>query len=99
MAQPLLDRYSAIGTYNSDMSPILRRICSVAGFCLVGASLICAQDWKTSESLPAVDLSGLTPAQKATALKLIRQDGCSCGCNMKVAECRIADPSCSYSTG
>jgi protein-disulfide isomerase len=42
--------------------------------------------------LPAVDLSGLSPAQKATALKLLRERGCSCGCGMKVAECRVKDP-------
>ena len=61
--------------------------------------MACAQDWKTLESLPAVDLSGLTPAQKATALKLIRVRDCTCGCNMKVAECRVKDPNCYYSRG
>lgn len=67
------------------------------------AALGLAQDntqaWKTTENYPAVDLSGLNSAQKAEALKLIRERGCSCGCNMTVAQCRIVDPSCSYSTG
>jgi len=61
--------------------------------------LVCAQDWKTLETLPAVDLSGLSPGQKATALKLIRERGCSCGCGMKVAECRVKDPNCYFSKG
>lgn len=67
-------------------------------FCLV-ASLLCAQDWQTLESLPAVDFSGLSPAQKATALKALRELDCSCGCGMKVAECRVKDPACSFSRG
>ena len=58
-----------------------------------------AQDWSTMESLPSVDLSELTPAQKASALKLIRQRDCPCGCAMKIAECRIKDPNCYYSKG
>ena len=61
--------------------------------------MVCAQDWKTLETLPAVDLSGLSPGQKATALKLIRERGCSCGCGMKVAECRVKDPNCYFSKG
>lgn len=75
------------------------RLPFLAAFCLLAACLAFAQDWKTADTLPGVDFSGLSPAQKATALKLLRDRDCSCGCNMKVAECRIADPSCSYSTG
>jgi len=71
----------------------------IAGMCLLGAVLLFAQDWRTTDALPKVDLTGLTPAQKAKVLKLLRDDDCSCGCGMKVAECRIKDPSCSYSKG
>lgn len=60
---------------------------------------IWAQDWQTTEALPAIDLSSLSPAQKASALKLLRQTDCSCGCGMKLAECRVKDPNCSYSRG
>lgn len=63
------------------------------------AALGLAQDWKTTENYPAVDLSGLSGAQKTEALKLLRERPCSCGCSMTVAQCRIEDPSCSYSTG
>jgi protein-disulfide isomerase len=64
---------------------------------MTAATLLIAQDWQTSETLPATDLTGLTPAQKALALKVLRANGCPCGCGMKMAECRIQDPNCSYS--
>lgn len=81
------------------MSNCCLRALAIAGLYIMGAAMAGAQDWKTLESLPAVDLSGLTPAQKATALKLIRVRDCTCGCNMKVAECRVKDPNCYYSRG
>jgi protein-disulfide isomerase len=71
----------------------------IGGLCLLGAVLLFAQDWRTSDSLPSVDLNGLTPVQKTKVLKLLRESGCSCGCGMKLAECRMADPGCSYSKG
>ncbi len=64
----------------------------------VSALLLCAQDWKTAGTLPGVDLSGLSAQQKATVLKTLREQPCSCGCGMKLAECRVVDPSCTYST-
>jgi protein-disulfide isomerase len=70
-----------------------------AGLCLLGVAMLFAQDWKNVETLPDVDLTNLTAAQKATALKILRDHGCSCGCNMKVAECRVVDPNCSFSKG
>jgi protein-disulfide isomerase len=65
--------------------------------CVLTAALLIAQDWQTSQNLPAVDFTGLTPAQKALALKVLRSKGCPCGCGMKMAECRTKDPDCSYS--
>ena len=65
--------------------------------CLLGASLLAAQDWQTSQDLPAVDFTGLTAAQKALALKVLRTNACPCGCAMKMAECRMKDTGCSYS--
>jgi protein-disulfide isomerase len=75
------------------------RALAIAALYVLGTALVCAQDWSTLESLPAVDLSSLSPAQKAAALKLLRARGCSCGCGMKVAECRVKDPNCAYSKG
>ena len=56
------------------------------------------QDWNKVTALPGVEMKGLNTRQKAAALKMLRQAGCSCGCDMKLAECRMNDPNCSYST-
>ncbi len=66
---------------------------------LGGAALLWAQEWQTVANLAGVDLSGLTPARKTRALRALRTQACSCGCGMKVAECRVKDPSCSFSRG
>lgn len=71
----------------------------LAGLGMVAAALLLAQDWTTATSLTGVDLGGLNATQTATVLKLLRQRGCSCGCGMKLAECRTKDPACAYSKG
>src|SRR5580693_10372887 len=53
--------------------------------------------WQTATDLPGVEWPSLTPARKALALKIVRTEACSCGCDMKVAECRMKDHSCAYS--
>lgn len=68
-------------------------------FLLLGIGGLCAQDWQTAESLPNVSLSGLTAGQKATVLKILRENGCPCGCSLKIAQCRVVDTACSYSKG
>lgn len=64
-------------------------------FGLVGVMF--AQSWQTAVELPSVDLSGLSPTLKAAVLKMVREQDCNCGCNLKIAECRIKDPNCTYS--
>jgi len=81
------------------MSFSLPRALVLAALCLIPAAFANAQDWTTLENLPAVDMSGLSAEQKATALKLLRARDCSCGCSMKVAECRVKDPNCYFSKG
>src|SRR5580700_7307955 len=71
----------------------------LSAICLFGAVLLFAQDWQTATSLPAVDMGGLTPAQQTKALRAMRAQECSCGCGMKIAECRVKDPTCSFSKG
>lgn len=61
------------------------------------ASILPAQNWKTATELPRVDFTGLTAAQKNVALTVMREESCVCGCEMKIAECRIADPPCGIS--
>ena len=66
---------------------------------LGGAALLLAQEWQTVTDLAGVDFAGLSPARKTLALKALRTQACTCGCDMKVAECRVKDPACSYSRG
>jgi protein-disulfide isomerase len=53
--------------------------------------------WKTAETLPNADFTGLTAVQKHAVLKILRDQDCSCQCGMKTAECLMKDPNCSYS--
>jgi len=85
--------------YNEVMIRPSRIARQVPAWFLLGAVLLFAQDWKTATTLPAVDMAGLTPAKKATALKLLRNRDCTCGCGMKVAQCRVEDPGCTFSRG
>lgn len=90
-------------SYNESMNYFVLRACKMAGIltalCMLGAYIACAQDWKNADALPAVDFNSLTAAQKATALKILREHDCSCGCGMKMAQCRVQDANCSYSKG
>jgi hypothetical protein len=73
---------------------------TIAACAVVGAALLLAQpDWKTVVNLPAVDFSGLSPVKSHALLRLLRNHDCTCGCGMKVAECRVNDPGCSWSKG
>jgi protein-disulfide isomerase len=72
----------------------------IAACAVVGAALLLAQpDWKTLTKLPDVDFSGLSPVKVRALLRLMRNHDCTCGCGMKVAECRVKDPRCVYSKG
>jgi protein-disulfide isomerase len=62
--------------------------------CALAAACTFAQDWTTATDLPEVDLNGLNASQKKEALDLLRAEPCTCGCDMKLAECRIMDPNC-----
>lgn len=53
--------------------------------------------WKTASALPNVDFTGLSADQKQQVLKLLREENCTCGCGMKMAECRVKDPKCAFS--
>src|SRR5260370_33877557 len=75
------------------------KIRPAAGCCVLCAAHRSAQDGKSATTLGGVELTGLTPAQKATVVKMLREQGCSCGCNMKIAQCRVEDPGCSFSRG
>lgn len=55
------------------------------------------ESWQAQTNLPGVDWKGVTGAKKQAALKMMQSEGCQCGCNMKIAECRIKDPACGVS--
>jgi protein-disulfide isomerase len=65
----------------------------------LAAGCMFAQTSGSGGELPGVDFSGLTASQQATARKILNEHGCSCGCDMKIAECRVKDAACSYSRG
>ena len=72
----------------------------LTGLALLAAVLLFGQEaWQTITNLPGVDFTGLSPARQASALKALREHSCPCGCDMKIAECRVKDPGCSYSKG
>ncbi len=76
------------------MTRLLGMVALCAAMCV---SLLAQAEWSTATDLPNVDFAGLTPAQKETALKILRNESCTCGCQMKLAQCRMVDPPCSDS--
>jgi hypothetical protein len=68
-----------------------RRFAALATLVLAAALLAPAL---AQEGLPGVDLSPLTDAQRAEAMKIFAQNGCTCGCGMTMLECRTKDPNC-----
>jgi protein-disulfide isomerase len=61
---------------------------------LVCLALPAQTDWNAATDLPNVDFTGLTSTQKEEALRILRGESCTCGCNMKLAQCRMVDPPC-----
>ena len=47
--------------------------------------------------IPGVDLSVLSPEHKTAALRRLNEDGCTCGCELTLAQCRINDTQCEFS--
>ena len=50
-----------------------------------------------ASELPGVNLSRLTLQQKQVALHKFNAEGCTCGCNFTLAQCRIYDRDCAVS--
>jgi thiol-disulfide isomerase/thioredoxin len=47
--------------------------------------------------LPGVDMTKLSPDQRAAALHKFNAEDCTCGCKYTLAQCRIYDPACQTS--
>jgi thiol-disulfide isomerase/thioredoxin len=52
-----------------------------------------------ASQFPGINLSGLTPEQKAAAIHRLNAESCNCGCTLTLAQCRIYDRNCSVSKG
>jgi protein-disulfide isomerase len=74
---------------------MIRRILLFAAVAML--SLAQEADWKKVDGLAGVDFSGLSKPQQSAVLAVLRTEPCACGCDMKVAECRVKDPACGVS--
>ncbi|HZC66806.1 MAG TPA: TlpA disulfide reductase family protein [Candidatus Dormibacteraeota bacterium] len=52
---------------------------------------------KNATELPGVDLSALNAEEKMAALHALNASGCTCGCTLTLAQCRIYDSACATS--
>jgi hypothetical protein len=52
---------------------------------------------KKATELPGVDLAALNAEQKTAALHALNLNGCTCGCTLTLAQCRIYDSACATS--
>jgi thiol-disulfide isomerase/thioredoxin len=48
-------------------------------------------------SVPGVDLARLSPERRLEAVQKLNAEGCTCGCGLTIAKCRIDDPQCPIS--
>jgi len=69
----------------------------LALFLSLTALCLAQGDWQTVTELPSVDWQGLTGVKKALALKIMRTEMCTCGCETKIAQCRVEDHTCATS--
>jgi protein-disulfide isomerase len=66
---------------------------------LITGLLVQGFAWTGSRSddlskLKEVDFTGMSEAQKKTAVRVMGQQNCNCGCSMTIATCREKDSSC-----
>jgi thiol-disulfide isomerase/thioredoxin len=47
--------------------------------------------------IPGVDLKSMSKEKRIAAIQKLNDEGCTCGCNLTVARCRVDDPSCPVS--
>jgi len=77
----------------------IRKAFVVLQLVLAAAFAQAPANWGTATEFPGLDQTGLSAQQKHTLLTLIREQNCSCGCTMHIAECRVKDPRCGVSRG
>jgi len=50
-----------------------------------------------AKEIPGVDLKPLSAAKRVEVLQRLNKEGCTCGCDLTIAKCRIDDPACGVS--
>ena len=50
-----------------------------------------------AREIPGVNLAALSPTKRSQALRRLNSEGCTCGCGLTVARCRVDDPNCGVS--
>jgi hypothetical protein len=48
-------------------------------------------------SIPGIDLTKMSKERRIAAIQKLNEEGCTCGCNLTVARCRVDDPQCPVS--
>jgi len=83
-----------------------QRFILLASVCLLTSSLALAAPPPAPaagpvapEAMTGLVFDGLTPEQKLLAVSILNENGCDCGCGMKIAVCRRDDPKCPRSPG
>ena len=86
----------------------LQRLGLIASVCLLTCSLALAATPPAPapaagpvapEAMQGLSFDGLTPEQKTLAIAILNENGCDCGCGMKIAVCRRDDAKCQRSLG
>jgi thiol-disulfide isomerase/thioredoxin len=54
-------------------------------------------DAAQATSIPGIDLAAIPASRRTEVLQKLNADGCTCGCELSVAKCRIDDPTCGVS--
>ena len=65
-----------------------------AALFLAGAAPSYADTISDISEIRDLDFIGLSEAQKQTALRIMNDNPCNCGCQMNIAVCRVRDHSC-----
>jgi thiol-disulfide isomerase/thioredoxin len=86
-----------IETYDSEIRALLGLPFSGRVETFADTGQVFLKNAANATDLPDVDFSGLTPEQKKVALHRLNAEGCTCGCKLTMAECRINDTSCPIS--
>jgi thiol-disulfide isomerase/thioredoxin len=84
-------------TYDREIRALLGQPVGVPIETFVDDGQVFLKNVVNATELPGVDFSGLSPEQKKIALRRLNSEGCTCGCKMTIAQCRVSDEACPVS--